>query len=96
MVNMLTKLRDYSPPLTPQCQGAVITRLWWRLASDWIRYGNDVCHDVYDDIEMQDACNTHTTSPMIDRATVDAWCDEYSDFLRPVYEGVRAAAGKPY
>ena len=95
MVNMLGKLRD-QPGLTPQCQGALITRMWWRLASDWIRFGDDVCHDVYDDIAMQDACNTHTSSPQIDRTTVDAWCDEFSDFLRPVYEGVRGATGKPF
>ena len=99
MVDMLNKLRDYAapnPPITPGCEGALVTRLWWRLASDWIRFGNDVCRDVYHDVEVQDACNTATSAPMIDQATLNSWCDEFTAFLRPVYEGVRAASGKPY
>lgn len=99
MVDMLNKMRDYAtpnPPITPACQGAIITRLWWRLASDWIRFGNDVCTDVYNDIEVQDACGTDTPAPQMDEATLDSWCDDFRAFLRPVYEGVRAASGKPY
>ncbi|HSP97440.1 MAG TPA: hypothetical protein VL049_09400 [Candidatus Dormibacteraeota bacterium] len=99
MVDMLNKLRNYAtpnPPITPACEGALVTRLWWRLASDWIRFGNDVCTDVYHDVEVQDACGTDTPSPQMDEATLDSWCDDFRAFLRPVYEGVRAASGKPY
>lgn len=99
MMDMLHKLRDHdgpNPPLTPACEGALVTRLWWRLASDWIRFGHDACRDVYRDVEVRDACYTGTSGAKIDEATLDAWCDDFTAFLRPVYEGVRAASGKPY
>ena len=99
MVDMLNKLRDYAasnPPITPACEGAVVNRMWFKLARDWIRMGNDTCHDIYRDVEVEAACHTDTPSPMIDEDTLDAWCDDFTAFLRPVYEGVRAASGKPY
>ena len=99
MLDMLARLRGYSspnPPMTPACEGALVTRFWWRLASDWIRFGNDVCRDVYRDIQVEGACGTDTAAPKIDQATIDAWCADFTAFLRPVYEGVRAASGKPY
>ena len=99
MVDMLNKLRDYAapnPPITPACEGALVNRMWFKLARDWIRMGNDTCHGTYHDVEVEAACNTDTRSPMIDEATLDAWCDDFTAFLRPVYEGVRAASGKPY
>ena len=52
--------------------------------------------DGYLDLQVRQACGTDTPAPRIDQATWNAWCDEFSDFLRPVYEGVRAASGKPY
>lgn len=99
MVDMLAKLRGYTspnPPMMPACEGALVNRLWWRLASDWIRFGNDDCRDVFDDTAVQAACGTHTAAPKIDQATLNAWCDDFTAALRPVYEGVRAASGKPY
>jgi len=95
----LAHLRAYeSPaaPMTPACEGAIVTRLWWRLASDWIRHGDDVCRDGYLDLQLRQDCATDTSAPRIDQATWNAWCDESSSFLRPIYEGVRAASGKPY
>lgn len=95
----LARLRGYESqgaPMTPACEGAIVTRMWWRLASDWIRHGDDVCRDGYLDLQVRQACGTDTPAPRIDQATWNAWCDEFSDFLRPVYEGVRAASGKPY
>ncbi len=99
MLDMLRKLRNYespNPPMTPACEGAIVTRLWWRLASDWIRFGHDVCRSAFSDVQVRDACDTDAGGPQIDQATIDAWCDDFTAFLRPVYEGVRAASGKPY
>ena len=45
---------------------------------------------------VRDACHTGTGAPRIDQATLDGSCDEFAAFQRPVYEGVRAASGKPY
>lgn len=92
------RLRDYespSPPMTTACEAAVVTRMWWRLASDWIRYGKDTCRAGYNDAEVRAACS-NGGNPKFDQDTWNAWCDEFSAFLRPVYEGVRAASGKPY
>lgn len=100
MIDMLNKLRDYAtpnPPMTPACEGAIATRLWFRLASDWVRFGvDDPCRGLYRDREMRKACGTGTPAPMIDEATLDSWCGEYRSFLLPVFEGVRGASGKPY
>jgi hypothetical protein len=82
--------------MTPQCEGAIMARMWWRLASDWIRHGDYHCPEAYLDPAVQDACKTHTGSPKIDQPTWNAWCEDFADLLRPVYEGVRAASNKPY
>ena len=95
----LLRLREYvspNPPMTPECEAAIAGRMWWRLGSDWIRYGDYVCPQGYDDDEMQAACGTHSSRAKIDHATWDAWCAEFADILRPVYEGARAASNKPY
>jgi hypothetical protein len=97
--DQLTKLREYvspNPPMTSECEGAIMTRMWWRLASDWIRHGNYKCPDGYLDPAVREACYSHTILTKIDQATWNAWCEDFADRLRPVYEGVRAASGKPY
>jgi hypothetical protein len=99
MRDQLTKLRSYvspNPPMTPECEGAIMERMWWRLGSDWIGKGDYVCPQGYHDPEMQNACGTHTATPKIDEATWDAWCTDFADILRPVYEGARASSNKPY
>ena len=99
MRDQLAKLRNYvspNPPMTPQCEGAIAARMWWRLASDWIGSGNYLCPQAYHDPQVQGACGTHTATPKIDQATWDAWCADLSDILRPVYEGARASSNKPY
>ena len=99
MEAQLAHLRSYispNPPMTPECEAAIVGRMWWRLGSDWIRYGDYVCPQGYDDDEMQSACFTHSSTPKIDAATWNAWCTEFADILRPVYEGARASSNKPY
>jgi hypothetical protein len=99
MQDQLAKLRTYvspNPPMTPECEGAIVERMWWRLASDWIGNGDYVCPQGYHDPPMQSGCGTHTATPKIDQATWDAWCAEFADILRPVYEGARASSNKPY
>ncbi len=99
MQKQLDYLRSYvspNPPMTAECEAAIVGRIWWRLGSDWIRYGDYLCPEAYYDDEMQGACGTQLGTPMIDKATWDAWCTEFADILRPVYEGARASSNKPY
>lgn len=99
MRDQLANLRNYvspNPPMTPDCEGAIVTRMWWRLASDWIGSGDYMCPQGYHDPALQSACGTHTATPKIDQATWDAWCTHFADILRPVYEGARASSNKPY
>src|SRR4029079_4759250 len=99
MVDMLNKLRDYAaphPPITPAGEGALVNRMWFKLARDWIRMGNDTCHGIYHDVEVEAACNTDTRSPMIDEATLDRWCDDFNALPPPASEVGRAASDKPY
>jgi hypothetical protein len=99
MRDQLAKLRNYvspNPPMTPECEGAIVARMWWRLGSDWIGKGDYACPHAYHDPQMQNDCGTHTATPKIDQATWDAWCADFADILRPVYEGARASSNKPY
>lgn len=98
LLDQHAKLRDYAspnPPMTNACEAAVITRMWWRLASDWIRFGNDTCKDGFHDSEVRAACAQGGVLKF-DQDTWNGWCDDFTTALRPVYEGVRAASGKPY
>ncbi len=97
--DQMAKLRNYvspNPPMTPECEGAIAARMWWRLGNDWIGNGDYVCPQGYYDPAMKSACGTDTVTPKIDKGTWDTWCADAADILRPVYEGVRAAANKPY
>ena len=99
LLDQQAKLRDYAsphPPMTPSCEGAIMSRMWWRLASDWIRFGQNTCRDGYHDTEMRSACSTDGGAFKIDQDTWNSWCDDFTAHLRPVFEGVRAASGKPY